>query len=45
MMVDPSVVVDPFETAVSVVDTDPKLPEYGLPEAAVIAIPLSTKIY
>lgn len=41
IMVDPSVNVDPFDTEVIVVVTDPTLPAYGFPEAAVIAIPLS----
>lgn len=33
--------VEPFETEVIVVVTDPKLPAYGLPDDAVMAIPLS----
>lgn len=37
----PSVVVDPFETEVMVVVTDPTLPAYGFPDDTVIAIPLS----
>jgi len=38
---DPSVNVDPFDTDVIVVVTEPILPAYGLPDDAVIEIPLS----
>jgi hypothetical protein len=41
IMTEPSVIVEPFETDVIVVVTEPKLPAYGFPEEAVIAIPLS----
>lgn len=43
MIVDvvPSVIVEPFDTEVICVVTEPILPAYGLPEEAVIAIPLS----
>lgn len=45
MIVEPSVIVDPFvDTVVIVVATDPKLPAYGLPEDTVIAIALSKMI-
>lgn len=41
MIVEPSVIVEPFDTEVIVVVTDPKLPAYGLPEDTVIAMALS----
>lgn len=46
IMVDavPSVSVVPFDTEVNVVETDPKLPAYGLPDAEVMAMPRSVEI-
>lgn len=41
IITEPSVSVDPLETEVTVVATEPTLPPYGLPEDLVIAIPLS----
>jgi hypothetical protein len=48
IIVDPSVIVDPkvdpFETEVTVVATEPKLPAYGLPDETVIDIPRSKNL-
>lgn len=41
IIVVPSVNVEPFDTEVIVVVTEPTLPAYGLPDDTVIAIPLS----